>query len=166
MGVILMKVSKRNNTHEKEVIWMQLIDTTRFDLVATVVNAKTQNVDGFDYALQMALTNQATLGIIVWVDDDEISIFDALTPNYVTNLMAEASRFGTDLADIAQALGVKQVKVSVRRGSNLGAIATDVYCDEFSYDLLVFEQEHHDQNQIQHAVAVVNEKLLSSTMVL
>lgn len=145
---------------------MELAEVTRFDKVSVVVDAATQNIDAFDYALQTALANGADLGIMVWIDDDNLSIFNVLNPSYMHKLQDEATKFATDLKDVAQAMGLGEVVVDVKRGSNLARLTEEVYCTDFSYDLLVIGEEHHNHQQIQHAVDVASAELESATVVL
>lgn len=145
---------------------MELAEATRFDMVSVVVDASTENIDAFDYALQTALSNHASLGIIVWIDDDNLSVFNALNPSYMRKQHDAAAKFATDLSDIAQGLGVNNVTVSIKKGSNLARLTEEVYCTDFSYDLLVVGSDHHNHAQIQRAVNQANDELEVATIVL
>ncbi|GKT04382.1 hypothetical protein [Furfurilactobacillus entadae] len=145
---------------------MKTPEATRFDMVSVVANANTQNIDAFDYALQTALTNHAELGIIVWIDDDQLSVFNALTPRYMKKMTTDAQKFAADLCDVAKAMGVSKVSVTVKQGSNLARLTEEVYCTDFSYDLLVIGEDRHDRQQIQRAVNFVMDDLECAAVVL
>jgi nucleotide-binding universal stress UspA family protein len=166
IGAILAFVSKRNNHFLNGSDLMDLAEATRFDMVSVVVNAATENIDAFDYALQTAVHDNASLNIIVWIDDDNLSVFNALNPRYVHKQHDQADKFATDLSDVAKAMGARSVKVSIKRGSNLARLTEEVYCTDFSFDVLVMGSDHHDHTQIRRAVNLANDELEVATVVL
>ncbi|KRM88602.1 universal stress protein [Liquorilactobacillus vini] len=95
-------------------------------LVAVDEDDSESSLAAFKYALSMAKTNQATLGIVTVLELEDLNVFEALSPEKRTAIRQNLEAALKLYIAKAHEVGVEKVKAFIREGKPAATIINDV----------------------------------------
>ncbi|ETY72885.1 universal stress protein [Lactiplantibacillus fabifermentans] len=97
----------------------------------------TSSERAFRYATTLARDYDVTLGIVSVMENDDINIFDSLTPSKIQEKRDHVKQVVQDYVKLAEQLGLKKVEALVYEGGDVDDVILEKVIPEFEPDLLV-----------------------------
>lgn len=97
----------------------------------------TSSERAFRYATTLARDYDVTLGIVSVMENDDINIFDSLTPSKLQEKRDHVKQVVQDYVKLAEQLGLKKVEALVYEGGDVDDVILEKVIPEFEPDLLV-----------------------------